>query len=246
MKKMEPNVCTPLVGETVEEIINEVHMIVPQNPDIIEWRADYFKDVHNINQVQSVLEKTADLLVEIPLLFTIRSEKEGGQPLSLREDEKIEILREVSQSPYVEFIDYEVSNTEKSIQQLRSVTEQHGKKLILSYHNFDHTPEEPVLLKALHQAELYKADYAKLAVMPQSNSDVLQLLMVTEKASNSIDIPLITISMGGLGIITRMFGWVFGSSITFAVGEKSSAPGQIPLKELKEVIELTKKYKGES
>ncbi|WP_431803496.1 type I 3-dehydroquinate dehydratase [Halobacillus andaensis] len=246
MKEMEPNVCTPLVGETVEEIINEVHAIVPQEPDIIEWRADYFKEVHNIGQVETVLEKTADLLADIPLLFTIRSEKEGGQPLSLREDEKIEILKEVSRTPYVEFIDYEVDNSEQYIQQLRSATQQTGTKLILSYHNFNHTPDDSVLLKALHQAEFYKADYAKLAVMPQSNSDVLQLLMVTEKASSSMDIPLITISMGGLGIITRMFGWVFGSSITFAVGEKSSAPGQIPLKELKDVIELTKKYKGDS
>jgi len=49
---------------------------------------------------------------------------------------------------------------------------------------------------------------------------------------------LITMSMGALGSITRIAGWLFGSDLTFAVGVASSAPGQIPAAELREVYKL--------
>jgi 3-dehydroquinate dehydratase-1 len=48
-------------------------------------------------------------------------------------------------------------------------------------------------------------------------------------------------SMGGLGAISRIVGWMYGSSVTFAVGKSSSAPGQVPIGELRKIIQLTKK-----
>jgi len=42
--------------------------------------------------------------------------------------------------------------------------------------------------------------------------------------------------MGAYGSLSRLFGWMFGSSVSFAVGEKSSAPGQIPIEQLKVVV----------
>ena len=94
------------------------------------------------------------------------------------------------------------------------------------------------------QAELYSADVAKVAVMPQTLEDVLTLFSVTLEAKNRLKIPLITVSMGGLGAVTRMFGGVFGSSVSFAVGQNSSAPGQVPIEDLNTVFKIISKSIG--
>jgi 3-dehydroquinate dehydratase-1 len=51
-------------------------------------------------------------------------------------------------------------------------------------------------------------------------------------------------AMGPLGAVTRMVGGVFGSSLTFAVGAASSAPGQVPIEELNTVLAVLQKSMG--
>jgi 3-dehydroquinate dehydratase-1 len=51
-------------------------------------------------------------------------------------------------------------------------------------------------------------------------------------------------SMGPLGSVTRMIGGVFGSSLSFAVGEASSAPGQIPIADLHAVYAVIRRARG--
>ena len=77
------------------------------------------------------------------------------------------------------------------------------------------------------------ADIGKIAVMPQCRRDVITLLEATEAVSKAIPIPIITMSMASDGLISRMAGEVFGSCITFGSAVEASAPGQIPVGELK-------------
>ena len=78
------------------------------------------------------------------------------------------------------------------------------------------------------------AHIAKAAVMPNSQRDVLVLLNATLKArTEALQIPIITMSMGKLGIVTRIAGGLFGSDITFAAGKEASSPGQIPIGKLR-------------
>lgn len=79
--------------------------------------------------------------------------------------------------------------------------------------------------------------------MPKGYQDVLTLLGATLKArSQALDIPLITISMAQEGLVSRMAGGLFGSDITFALGQASSAPGQIPIGELRQAMGLLYSY----
>jgi len=94
--------------------------------------------------------------------------------------------------------------------------------------------------KFLH-AEQLGADVAKLAVMPRDLDDVLTLLCATREASKKLRIPLISMSMGPYGAMTRLFGWTFGSALTFAVGASSSAPGQVPIEDLNTVLHILQK-----
>jgi 3-dehydroquinate dehydratase-1 len=55
------------------------------------------------------------------------------------------------------------------------------------------------------------------------------------------DRPIITMSMSGEGVISRLAGEVFGSCLTFGAAKKASAPGQIGVNELSNVLETIHK-----
>ena len=57
-------------------------------------------------------------------------------------------------------------------------------------------------------------------------------------ANTYADRPIITMSMGSLGVITRMAGEVFGSSMTFGAVGQVSAPGQIPVEKLQAAMAI--------
>ena len=59
-----------------------------------------------------------------------------------------------------------------------------------------------------------------------------------------LQIPIISMSMGPYGSLTRMFGFAFGSALTFAVGQSSSAPGQVPIEDLRVVLEIVQRSLG--
>ena len=83
------------------------------------------------------------------------------------------------------------------------------------------------------------ADIPKIAVMPQNKKDVLTLLAATEEMANEYaDRPIITMSMAGTGVISRLAGEVFGSALTFGAAAKASAPGQMGVEDLKQVLTL--------
>ncbi|WP_061579838.1 type I 3-dehydroquinate dehydratase [Saccharococcus caldoxylosilyticus] len=237
----QPCICTPVVGASMEQILLETEEICRKGPDIIEWRADFFKDICDTQKVLETALAIRKIAGEIPILFTVRSEKEGGNPIPLTETEKIQLLIEVCKSQVVDMIDYELLY-EKELVSLRQVSKEYGIRMIMSYHNFSFTPQKEEIVQKMLKAESYGADIAKVAVMPTSPQDLLVLFHATQEARSQLSIPLITMSMGGLGVITRLAGWMFGSAVTFAVGQNSSAPGQIPIEDLKDAIGIVQKY----
>jgi 3-dehydroquinate dehydratase-1 len=78
------------------------------------------------------------------------------------------------------------------------------------------------------------ADIAKLAVMPESMQDVLNLLQVTHDSRA----PVCTISMGDLGKHSRIVASCYGSVLTYGSVGDAVAPGQLRVDELKTVLEM--------
>ncbi len=103
----------------------------------------------------------------------------------------------------------------------------------MSNHDFDKTPAEDDIVGRLTSMVEYGADVAKMAVMPNSVQDVITLLEATHRASLSLSKPIITMSMGDLGKVSRIAGEVFGSSLSFGTVGAASAPGQVALDHLK-------------
>ena len=236
-----PLICTPLVGRTREQILAEVQVVLAKKPDILEWRVDFFEGIGNTAEVISVATAIKAAATGIPVLFTRRSIREGGEKISLSEEKVIALYQAVCESRQIDLIDFEMSNDAAHIALEREAAKAHDVKLVLSFLNFSFTPGLETLGQRFLQAEQLGADVAKVSVMPRNLEDVLTLLSATLSASQKLRIPLISMSMGPYGSLTRLFGWTFGSALTFAVGASSSAPGQVPIEDLNTVLAIVQK-----
>ena len=234
----EPLICAPVVGGNFKEVLAETAAIAKLKPDLIEWRVDYFDAASDTQRVLDLAAKVRQVADDIPLIFTLRSHREGGEPVTLDDDGVAELCVAVCEAKVADFIDFEMSAPPHHIEQVCAAGRENGTQSILSYHNFQETPDVEWLVAKFGNANALSGDIAKIAVMPQSLDDVLILLQATLRASREFPMPLISISMGGFGAVTRMIAWLFGSSVTFAVGERSSAPGQIAIGELVAVLEI--------
>ena len=146
----------------------------------------------------------------------------------------------------LDLVDYELGNpADRSSPAFARASREFGIGLVGSYHNFQSTPDVATLVGKFRDAQTHGADVGKVAAMPKSRDDVLALLTATDEASRTLDIPLISMSMGPFGSVSRMVGGVFGSALTFAVGKSSSAPGQIPIEELRSVLATVRRAAGQ-
>ncbi len=236
-----PVIITPLVGATREAILDEVAAIVPKRPDLLEWRIDFFAAIGDVAAVIATAQAIRQAAGGIPVLLTRRNVTEGGTPIAIAEAQVVAMYVAVCQARCVELIDYELSNAPADLKTLRDVSKANGVTMIMSYHNFQQTPDAATLDAKFAAAEKLGADVAKVAVMPQNEQDVLALLAATDRARQTIAIPLISMSMGGVGSLSRIMGWVYGSAATFAVGKSSSAPGQIAIEELRAVLAVVRR-----
>ncbi len=239
-----PLVCTPLVGRTAHAIGAELEAIAPKRPDVLEWRVDYFQEIGNAARVIEVGRMVREMAHGIPILFTRRSSLEGGEKIAITEDELLTVYEAMCASGCIDLIDYELANPPENLRRVRAASRAHDVALVASYHNFQATPPRDELVAKFVQAEREGADVAKVAVMPKSLDDVLVLLDATLQGSRQVRLPLITMAMGPLGSLTRMVGGVFGSALTFAVGHSSSAPGQVPVDELRTVLATVRRAVG--
>lgn len=233
-----PKIIVPIVGVTKEEIINEAKTFDSIPVDVVEWRVDWFEGVFDFAQVEDVLKELRSVLGEIPLLMTFRTSKEGGEK-AIDTDAYAELNIKAAQTGYVDFVDVEIFTGDEVVTKIIDGVHAAGVKVIASNHDFHKTPEKADIIYRLRKMQDMNADIPKIAVMPQNKKDVLTLLAATEEMTSLYaDRPIITMSMAGTGVISRLCGEVFGSSMTFGAAKKASAPGQMGVKDLETVLSL--------
>ena len=230
-----PAVCVPLVARTADAVLAEAVAAAAQGPDLLEWRVDFFEGIARTQDVVDLARRLRDAS-GLPLLFTCRSAREGGQPIALSEADVLALDLAVCQAGAADLVDVEMQAQETHIASVRAAAGAAGIPLVLSFHDFQRTPPADELLARFRQAHRLGADLAKVAVMPQSRADVLALLHATLQASESLPIAVAGMSMGPLGAVTRMAGGEFGSALTFGAGQAASAPGQLPVADLRAAL----------
>jgi len=233
-----PAICAPLVARTPAALLAETRAVAAKKPDLLEWRVDFFEQIADTSAVVEMAGAMKQAANGIPILFTRRSSAEGGEKISLPEEEVVALYRAVAASGHVDMLDFEMSNDPDHVRQVREMSRANRLKLILSFHDFSRTPPAAFITGRFAQAEALGADVAKVAVMPTAMEDVLTLLAATLQASQERGIPVVSMSMAGFGSVTRLCGWAFGSAMTFAIGQGSSAPGQMPIEDLTRALEI--------
>ena len=234
----KPLICVPLIGRTLAAIGEDARQLAEIQADVIEWRADHFESVDDVNAVKAALQQIRAILPQVPLLFTFRSKKEGGEH-ELSDDAYFNLNSEIARSGLVDLIDIELFNEEPRIRTLVAQAHSAGVKVIMSNHDFHKTPSKTEIIARLCRMQTLGADLPKIAVMPQSPHDVLVLLDATlTMKEEHATCPLITMSMGKTGVISRLAGEVFGSAMTFGAARQASAPGQIAVQSLREMLNV--------
>ena len=211
----EPLICVPVVEQDAQSVIREITYLSQSTADMIEWRVDAFRDFTDYNAIRSVFEAMAQVKAE-----------------------QLDDLHDLAaESGCVDLVDLEFFEEDRPLHKIKRLREM-GVSVIASHHDFEQTPSPEVMKMLLEKMCAGGADIVKLAVMPQNYKDVLNLLDVTAQfREENPDTPVITMSMGSLGGISRISGETFGSCVTFGAHEKPSAPGQFAMKELRQMLD---------
>lgn len=233
-----PKICVPIVGVTKEDILAEAKSFDNIPVDVVEWRVDWFENVFDFSKVKDMLKDLRAVLGDTPLLMTFRTSKEGGEK-SIEIDDYAMFNIKVAETGYVDLIDVEVFTGDDVVKKIIAGAHNAGVKVIASNHDFNKTPDKDDIISRLRKMQDLGADILKIAVMPTNKKDVLTLLAATEEMySDYAERPIITMSMAGTGVISRLCGEVFGSSLTFGAAGKASAPGQMGVNDLSTVLTL--------
>lgn len=213
-------IAVPLSDSNFEE---NLELCKRGGADIIELRVDLFqnKDPEHVLELLDRVHQSG-----LKTILTVRSPKEGGHPV----ENRLEIFRKVS--PYSDYTDIELSSQD-IISEVRHIVKSSGKKLIVSYHNFELTPPNWILREVFREARRWSADIVKVSVMARSYEDTARLLCLAKEEGEKI-----LIAMGEWGRLSRVAGPVFGSVITYSFVGSAVAPGQIDLESLKRTLEL--------
>lgn len=240
-----PCVIVPVVGATLETVRDEITALVGSPAQMVEWRADLYQQARSMNDIVAVAREITAALQDaatrrgddapLPLLFTYRTEAEGGRGIANEHDYAM-LIEAIAGSGTITAVDVEFRHPHGPV--VIDIAQSEGASVIASAHDFTGTPPRDDIAALLADMEAAGADVAKVAVMPRTAEDVLTLLDATHVRRAEAEIPLITVAMGPLGAISRLSGEVFGSAATYATVGEGSAPGQLDADAVAYVLDL--------
>lgn len=233
----KPKICVSIIEKKKPDIFEKARLLAEAGIEMIEWRVDYFEGISNSKEVLAMVQTLKREIVPKELIFTLRTVAEGGEKIP-GEVSYAKVLAAVISQGQADYVDIEIYRETELIKSLFSLAMEKGQKTIGSYHDFEKTPpQSEIELRILYMKKL-GATIGKIAVMPTSEEDVEVLLQATDIIKRSKpDFPIITMSMGKMGKKSRIYGGLYGSEVTFGTMGMPSAPGQIPVKELKKTLD---------
>jgi 3-dehydroquinate dehydratase-1 len=226
----KPVLLCSVIEEDVQSTLLGVKGAMNAGADCIELRIDKLKN--------NVMVKEAVQKVQAPALVVCR-------PLHLdgffkgSEDERIKRLL-IGLESGANAIDIELTTPPQLRKKVIDAVKVKSVPLVICYENFEKTPSKEELLRILKEERSLGADIAKFAVKANSHEDLLIVLSVVLEAKKVLTIPFVAIAMGKFGSPSRPLGCVLGSSMTYCARApgKEGAPGQLPVKETREIINL--------
>lgn len=226
----------PITAKTKEQALAQAQVIAnTADADLAEFRIDLLSFASDTKQVIALGHELKKILGNKPMIATIRTKNEGGQ-LEISDADYGKTYQAYLKKPFMDWLDVEMFRDQKVVSEI--VQKAHQKKVlvVMSNHDFQKTPSQDEIEKRLLKQDQMGADVLKIAVMPKTKQDVFTLMNATLKVSQQTTKPLLTMSMGQLGTISRVATANMGGSYSFGMIGEASAPGQIDVTKLKQIL----------
>ncbi|HCO7916128.1 type I 3-dehydroquinate dehydratase [Acinetobacter baumannii] len=227
----------PITAKTKEQALAQAQVIAnTADADLAEFRIDLLSFASDTKQVIALGHELKKILGNKPMIATIRTKNEGSQ-LEISDADYGKPYQAYLKNPFMDWLDVEMFRDQKVVSEI--VQKAHQKKVlvVMSNHDFQKTPSQDEIEKRLLKQDQMGADVLKIAVMPKSKQDVFTLMNATLKVSQQTTKPLLTMSMGQLGTISRVATANMGGSYSFGMIGQASAPGQIDVTKLKQILQ---------
>ncbi|WP_347017493.1 type I 3-dehydroquinate dehydratase [Acinetobacter seifertii] len=227
----------PITAKTKEQALAQAQVIAnTADADLAEFRIDLLSFASDTKQVIALGHELKKILGHKPMIATIRTKNEGGQ-LEISDADYGKTYQAYLKNPFMDWLDVEMFRDQKVVSEI--VQKAHQKKVlvVMSNHDFQKTPSQDEIEKRLLKQDQMGADILKIAVMPKSKQEVFTLMNATLKVSQQTTKPLLTMSMGQLGTISRVATANMGGSYSFGMIGQASAPGQIDVTKLKQILQ---------
>ena len=218
-------ICIPITARNTEEALQRIAR-ANALADMLEIRLDLMEsfDLHEMIQAASK-----------PALVTYRSKGEGGKGTADDKTQASYLLTALEEG--AEFVDVERRLPEKW---RKKIFHARGKSsIVASTHVPDSTPPKEALEEIFEELTATGADIIKIVTHAKSMMDNLRVLDLIPKAQER-GIKIIAFCMGRFGRISRIFSHLMGGYLTFASleGGEESAAGQIPVEEMKKILDI--------
>lgn len=238
----EPKIIIPTTAATETEVLEFVDKIAARTDfHMLELRLDSLENGTDGPAMAELSHMVAKRLTEKLLLLTFRTKAEGGKK-AVSDHQYAQLYQLLLQQGEFDLLDIEMYRDRVLTEPLIDLAHQRGKHVILSSHELHAMPSAQEIISRLREQQRRGADILKLAAMPDDASDVMRLLSATlEMHQRFAHRPLLTMAMGGTGVLTRMSGELSGSALTFALFGDASASGQVALDDLSKVLEVVHK-----
>ena len=231
---MKTKICIPIIGQDEKEVLDQTEKILQMQPDLIEWRADYIEKL-DTDVIENITAKLKNIIGNVKLVFTFRTADEGGKQ-SISDEKYSEICCKAAEN--CDYVDVEIMGHMKIAKNLIAEIKKNGAKVIGSNHHFDNTPSNGEIIDIMKKMEEQGADICKIAVMPEAKEDVERFMDVSSQLKDILNVPIITMSMGELGAVSRICTNITASSVSFAAGVDASAPGQVKADILRKLLKV--------
>ena len=246
---MKFNICVavPITSGVLEQNEEVLKNILDENPEFVELRFDYIEDIQQITPI--FVKSLLDLIKsQTKIIFTFRDFSEGGQ-IELGKSERLKIIQLLIEA-HPQYYDIEMINDRETLQSVINMARENDVKLIYSFHDFEKTPsyDEGVNLIEKFKEELvnnYAVDFIsikkiifKLIFTAQRFEDnLIPMKICKDLLEKNKDKNVISFCMGELGIFSRIMCLIAGSFLTYASLEERTAPGQINIRKMREILQ---------
>jgi len=219
--------CIPIIAKNTDEAFEKIAR-ASTLADMLEIRLDMM-DMFDLHEIIKATSK--------PVLVTYRSKKEGGKGIEDPAARTDYILTAIQKG--ADLVDVELSLPRRWREKILDT--EGRSRIVISTHINDGTPSQLDMEKIFKDCADTHSDIVKIVTRAESWADNLRVLELIPKA-HDLGIKIIAFCMGPMGRISRIVSHLMGGYLTFASLEEGeeSADGQIPIRQMKQIIDILK------